>query len=40
MMDGKNGGGMEYEVDIGRVCMCVGIFEREESWFCRYHTHH
>ena len=29
MMDDKNGGGREYEMEGGRVCMCVGIFERE-----------
>ena len=30
MMDDKNGGGMEYEMEIGRVCGHVGISEREE----------
>lgn len=42
MMDEKNGGVMEYEMNSVRVCRCVGIVEREEgqSWFCHYHTHH
>ena len=40
LMDDNNGGITKYGVDSGRVCRCVSIYEREESWFCRYHTHH
>ena len=42
MMNDKNGCVKEYEMDSGRVCIRVSIFEREEghNWFCGYHTHH
>ena len=31
MMDDKNGCEMGYEVDSRRVCMCVGMSERERK---------
>ena len=36
----KNGPARVDQVVSGRVCRCVSIYEREESWFCRYHIHH
>ena len=31
MMEENNGGAMEYEMEIGRDCRCVGISEKEET---------
>ena len=36
----KNGGARADQIVSGRVSTPGGIFEREESWFCRDHTHH
>ena len=42
----KNGGAREDQIVSGRVSTPggeprrLGASRREESWFCRYHTHH